>query len=200
MSAPISILAAFTWDEVLCYGCTHENTKFIEPVFLKQDEDFDKHVVDCIIAQFELSSQLWSMEGGSYMDDLEVQQQYLARLLGPITLLLRFRRGMFGQFVDAVSRRVIEQNKEQDKDSNTAALEDQEGSQPSKTIQVTEVHMNALLLVLKSKDPVSIVELVRNSNELQVSLLSSAEKIEQSVSGGHLAHLGSKLVHQAKLM
>ena len=133
------------------------------------------------------------------MDDLEVQQQYLARLLGPITLLLRFRRGMFGQFVDAVSRRVIEQNKEQDKDSNTAALEDQEGSQPSKT-QVTEVHMNALLLVLKSKDPVSIVELVRNSNELQVSLLSAAEKIEQSVSGGHLAHLGSKLVHQTKLM
>ena len=198
--AAISILAAFTWDEVLCYGCTHENTKFIEPVFLKQDEDFDKHVVDCIIAQFELSSQLWSMEGGSYMDDLEVQQQYLARLLGPITLLLRFRRGMFGQFVETVSRRVVQQNKEQDKDSNTAALEDQEGSQPSKTIQVAEVHMNALLLVLKSKVPVSIVELVRNSNELQVSLLSSAEKIEHSVSGRHLAHLGSKLVHQTKLM
>ena len=59
--------------------------------------------------------------------------------------------------------------------------------------------MNALLLALKTKDPVSIVELVRSSDEMQITLLSAVVGIDQAVAGGHLAHLGSKLVHQAKL-
>ena len=130
---------------------------------------------------------------GGRMDDLVEEQQYLARLLGPVTLLLRYRKGMFRNFVEQISRRVLlSQTQPQHENSS-----DKEGKS-TKKMDVAEVHMKALLLVLKSKDPASIADLVRSSEELQTSLIAAAEGIEKSVSGGHLAHLGSKLLHQAK--
>ena len=128
------------------------------------------------------------------MDDLEVQQQYLARLLGPITLLLRYRKGMFDQFIKAVTNRVTQQKETLVEETG------KEDVSSSKQINVTEVLMKALLLVLKSKEPVSIVELVRDNKELQSTLLDAAEQMEKAVSRGHLSHLGNKIRHTVKLI
>jgi hypothetical protein len=198
--AAISLIAAFTWDEVLSNNSTQSDSDFIAPEFLKLDEKFDGLLVDCIISQFELSARLWSV-GGGHLDDSQ-QHQYLARLLGPITLILRYRHGIFGHFV---SRRVVQVNntKEEQEEGKESHVRDEFNvmeQQPGETVNVEEVHMKALLLVLKSKDPASMADLVRSSNELQSTLLSSTKDIEKSVSGGHLAHLGSKLLHQAELL
>mmetsp|Transcript_21091 Transcript_21091/g.38139 ORF Transcript_21091/g.38139 Transcript_21091/m.38139 type:complete len:1184 (-) Transcript_21091:33-3584(-) len=204
--AAISIVAGFTWDEVLSsHDPVQRNSGFVAPEFLKLDEKLDRLLVNCIIDQFELSAKLWSMGGGGYnMDDLTAQQQYLARLLGPITMLLRYRHGMFGHFLEGVCGRVVRQSQdtEQQEESTTSGKDasvTEQGDAPSKKINVAEVHMKALLLVLKSKEPVSMVDLVRNNKQLKVILLSAAEDIQKTVSGGHLAHLGNKLLHQAKL-
>ena len=138
------------------------------------------------------------MVNGIFIDDSAAQQQYLACLLGPITLLLRYRHNMFMQFVERLSCRVVQQENGTQDSSKDANEMESEGSKLKK-IHVAEVKMKALLLVLKSKEPISIVDLVRNSPEVQKVLLSATEDIEKSVSGGHLAHLGNKLVHQAKL-
>jgi len=191
--AAISILAAFTWDEVLSQGHIESND-FVGPVFLKLDDEFDSQLSECIIGQFELSARIWSMEGGDYMDDLEIQQQYLAKLLGPITLLLRYRKGMFDQFIKAVTCRVTQQKETLVEETG------KEDVSSSKQINVTEVLMKALLLVLKSKEPVSTVELVRDNKELQSTLLDAAEQMEKTVSGGHLSHLGNKIRHTVKLI
>ena len=128
------------------------------------------------------------------MDDLEIQQQYLAKLLGPITLLLRYRKGMFDQFIKAVTNRVTQQKETLVEETG------KEDVSSSKQINVTEVLMKALLLVLKSKEPVSIVELVRDYEEIQTALLGAAEQMEKIVTGGHLSHLGSKIMHTVKLI
>ena len=128
------------------------------------------------------------------MDDLEIQQQYLARLLGPVTLLLRYRKGMFDQFITAITNRVTQQRETLVEETG------KEDVSSSKQINVTEVLMKALLLVLKSKEPVSIVELVRDNEEIQTALLGAAEQMEKAVSGGHLSHHGSKIMHTVKLI
>jgi len=190
--AAISILAAFTWDEVLSQGHIESN-EFVCPMFLKLDDEFDSKLIECIISQFELSARMWSIEGGDYMDDLEIQQQYLAKLLGPITLLLRYRKGMFDQFITAITCRVTQQKEILVEETDKEDI-------PSKQINVTEVLMKALLLVLKSKEPTSIVELVRDNKELQSTLLNAAEQMEKTVSGGYLSHLGNKIRHTVKLI
>ena len=187
--AAVSILAAFTLDEVLSQNDMQGDADFVAPQFLKLDEKFDQLLLSCSVDQMELSARLWAMAGGR-MDDLVEQQQYLARLLGPVTLLLRYRKGMFRHFVEQISRRVLL--------SQTQPQHENSSDKSTKKMDVAEVHMKALLLVLKSKDPASIADLVRSSDELQTSLIAAAEGTEKSVSGGHLAHLGSKLLHQAK--
>ena len=190
--AAVSILAAFTWDEVLSQGHIESN-EFVGPVFLKLDDEFDSKLAECIVSQFELSARIWSMKGGDFMDDLEIQQQYLAKLLGPITLLLRYRKGMFDQFIKVIVRRVTQQRE-------TLVEETEKEDVPSKQINVAEVLMKALLLVLKSKEPATIVELVRDNKELQSTLLDAAEQMEKAISGGHLSHLGNKIMHTVKLI
>mmetsp|Transcript_25518 Transcript_25518/g.48681 ORF Transcript_25518/g.48681 Transcript_25518/m.48681 type:complete len:203 (+) Transcript_25518:3-611(+) len=195
-------LAAFTWDEVLSCNSIQKESDFIAPRFLKLDEKNDQLLIDGIMDQFEISARLWSMERGDYIDDLMVQQQYLARLLGPITVLLRYRGGMFGHFAGAICKRVVQHSQDppqQDEvNPSVKGVTGQEGA-PCKKINAVEVHLKALLQVLKSKEPASIVDLVRNSDELPSILMSGTKVIQKAVSGGHLAHLGSKLLHQAKL-
>ncbi|KAL9183677.1 hypothetical protein ACHAXT_004533 [Thalassiosira profunda] len=189
--AAVSILAAFTLDEVLSHTALQGDTDFVAPQFLQLDEKFDQLLLHCSVDQMELTARLWAMVGGR-MDDLVEQQQYLAQLLGPITLLLRYRKGMFRHFVEQISRRVLlSQTQPQHENSS-------EVGKSTKKMDVAEVHMKALLLVLKSKDPASIADLVRSSEELQTFLIAASEDIEKSVSGGHLSHLGNKLLHQAK--
>jgi len=201
--AAITIIAAFTWDEVLS-NPPHGESDFIAPKFLKLDEKLDQLLIDCIINQFELSARICLMERNDNVDDSMVQQQYLARLLGPITVLLRYRPGMCGRFAEEIHKRVVQQSQDtpqqeegtpSGKDSSVTGRE----GTPSNKINTTEVHLEALLLVLKSKVPVSVADLVRSSNDLQDTLVSAAGGIHKSVSGGYLAHLGNKLLHQAKL-
>ena len=102
---------------------------------------------------------------------------YLAKLLGPVAVLLRHRKGMLKQFFETVSKRVGAQN-------------------TSET--VVEIYMKAILMILKSKDPVPITSMIQQSDDLQKVLLSVAKSIETVVSGGPLAHLGGKLQHHVK--
>lgn len=190
--AATSILSAFAWAEVFTNGSVGIKSDFAAPNFLKLDVKFDSLLIDSIIDQFELSAKLWS---GSVVDDPEDQRHILARLLVPVTLLLRYRDGMFAKFLNVISSRVVQHTLAAVKNSDGT---EREGALSGK-INAAEVNMNALLLVLKTKDPVSIVELVRSSDKMQITLLSAVVGIDQAVAGGHLAHLGSKLVHQAKL-
>jgi hypothetical protein len=190
--AATSILSAFAWAEVFTNGSVGIKSDFAAPNFLKLDVKFDSLLIDSIIDQFELSAKLWS---GSVVDDPEDQRHILARLLVPVTLLLRYRDGMFAKFLNVISIRVVQHTLAAVKNSDGT---EREGAMSGK-INAAEVNMNALLLVLKTKDTVSIVELVRSSDKMQITLLSAVVGIDQAVAGGHLAHLGSKLVHQAKL-
>jgi hypothetical protein len=190
--AATSILSAFAWAEVFTNGSVGIKSDFAAPNFLKLDVKFDSLLIDSIIDQFELSAKLWS---GSVDDEPEDQRHILARLLVPVTLLLRYRDGMFAKFLNVISIRVVQHTLAAVKNSDGT---EREGAMSGK-INAAEVNMNALLLVLKTKDTVSIVELVRSSDKMQITLLSAVVGIDQAVAGGHLAHLGSKLVHQAKL-
>ena len=140
------------------------------------------------------------------MEDSSSQQQFLSRLLGPISLLLRYRDGMLGHFVKGVCQRVVQQSQDTQQQqvegtpSGTGVITgEHDAGVPSPKENVAEVYVQALLLTLKSKDPASIVELVYSRTELRVLLLSAAEDIQKAVAGGHLTHLGNKLLHQVKL-
>ncbi|KAL7554721.1 hypothetical protein ACHAWF_018248 [Thalassiosira exigua] len=193
--AATSIFAAFTWDEIIT-----QNSDVLPPRFLALDERLDELLVTCIFGQLELSARYFSIEGGrALMDDRTMQQQYLAKLLGPVFLLLRYRNGMLHQFLESLSLELV--NQKETKQDGDSALSGSDSNAPiSKNTAFAELLMKALLLLLKSKDPVSMADLIRSSNELQIKLLSIAEDIEKCVSKGHLAHLGSKLLHQAKLL
>jgi hypothetical protein len=176
--AATSILAAFTWEEVLTHESIHIKSDFVAPIFLKLEEGFDSLLVDSIIHQFELSTMLWS---GYTAED---QQVALMRLLEPIKLLLRYRQGMtcnttmLAAFIAAIC----------DKTKWTSTEKSRMNS--------AEVNIQALILILKAKDPVSMVQMIRNCNGLRVSLATATRFICSTVSGGHLAHLGRKLEHQ----
>jgi hypothetical protein len=181
--ASTSILAAFTWEEVLTHESIQVKSDFVEPIFLKLEEDFDSLLVNSIIHQFKVSTKLWS---GYTLED---QQVALMRLLEPIKLLLRYRQGrngkstMLAAFIAAIC-------------DKTKWNEDAEKSR----MNSAEVNIHALLLILKAKDPVSVVQMIRNCNGLRLSLSTAMLVIGSAVKGGHLANLGRKLEHQSGLI
>ncbi len=175
--AAISILSAFTWDDVLSY-----NSADID--FVSSDDKLDQMLLDSILTLCEASGSLWSK--GSYFDDTEAQQLYLARLLGPVAVLLRYRKGMLKQFLETVSKRVAAQGSREQQ------------SEASNRSAVAEVYIKAILMILKSKDPVLMTSMIQRSDDLQKVMLSVAQTIETTVSGGPLAHLGGKLQHHVK--
>jgi hypothetical protein len=181
--AATSVLAAFTWEEVLTHESIHISSDFVEPIFLKLEEDFDSLLINSIIHQFEVSTKLWS---GYTPED---QQVALMRLLEPIKLLLRYRQGrngrstMLAAFIAAIC-------------DKTKWNEDTEKSR----MNSAEVNIHALLLILKAKDPVSVVQMIRNCNGLRLSLSTAMLVIGSAVKGGHLANLGRKLEHQSGLI
>ena len=177
--AAISILSAFTWDDVLSYNSADND--FVPSNFLVLDDKLDQLLLDSILSLCEVSGSLWSK--GNYFDDVEAQQLYLARLLGPVAVLLRYRKGMLKQFLETVSKRVAARSRES-----------QQSEAPNKSA-VVEIYTKAILMILKSKDPVLMTSMVQRSDDLQKVLLSVAQIIETSVSGGPLAHLGGKFLH-----
>ncbi len=169
--AAISIFSAFTWDDVLSHNSADDELVLSTVL----DDKLDQLLLNSILRLCEVSSNFWSK--GSYFDDAESQQLYLAKLLGPVAVLLRHRKGMLKQFLETVSKRVGAQN-------------------TSET--VVEIYMKAILMILKSKDPMPITSMIQQSDDLQKVLLSVAKSIETVVSGGPLAHLGGKLQHHVK--
>lgn len=180
--AALSIVAGLLWDAVFANDSVEES---VTPDFVGTDEQFDSMLIDSIIDLIELSSRLLPT-GGDQVDDL-VQQQYLAKLLGPITLILRYRHGMLSLYLNSVSDHIADQSQS-------------EVSSSSGRKSSSELHMKALMLVLKSKEPTSISSFVESNSTLQTTLLSVTDKIEKAVSNGHLSHLSEKLSHQAKLI
>ncbi|KAL7457146.1 hypothetical protein ACHAWC_008648 [Mediolabrus comicus] len=181
--AAVSIVSAFALDEVLSYNSSDD---FVPPDFLALDSKFDQLLLDCILRLIEASGNLWSK--GSYFDDLEAHQLYLARLLGPAAVLLRYRSGMLQQFLETVSKRIITQSSQQKR------------GESSSTSAVVEIYIKSILMVLKSKEPVLMTSMVQRIDDIQRVLLSSAQSIETAVSTGPLAHLGGKLQHHVKTM
>jgi len=197
--AATSILAAFAWDDVLSYGVARVKSDVIPPEFLRLDDAFDQILVDSIINQLELSARLWSISGDGFMDD--PIEHFLAHLLGPVTILLRYCRGMLEKFVVRTSCRIVQESKdnsaaERSSNNEVTAMEDVS----SNKVNVAGVLVKSVLLVLKSKYPASIAKLVRSDAGLSDNLMSAAADIEKAVSKGHLAHVGSKLVHQLKTL
>ena len=164
----ISILSAFTWDDVLSHNCADND--FVPSTIL--DDKLDQLLLNSILSLCEVSGSFWSK--GSYFDDTEAQQLYLAKLMGPVAVLLRYRKGMLQQFLETVSKRVAAQGMSE---------------------TVVEIYMKAILMILKSKDPVLMTSMIQRSDDLQKVLLSVAKSMETIVSGGPLAHLGGKLQH-----
>jgi hypothetical protein len=181
--AAVSIVSAFALDEVLSYNSTDD---FVPPAFLALDSKFDQLLLDCILRLIEVSGNLWSK--GSYFDDLEAHRLYLARLLGPAVVLLRYRSGMMQQFLETVSKRIVTQSSQQKR------------GESSSTSAVVEIYIKSILMILKSKEPVLITSMVQRSDGIQKVLLSSAQSIEKAVSTGPLAHLGGKLQHHVKTL
>lgn len=183
--AATSILAAFTWEEVRTHESIYNKPDFVTPIFLKLEKDFDSLFVDSIIHQFELSTKLWS---GYTAED---QQVALMRLLEPIKLLLRYRQGrtcdttMLAALIAAIC-------------DKTKWNED--ASSENSRMNSVEVNIRALLLILKAKGPVSVVQMIRTCDGLRVSLATATCFICSTVSGGHLANLGRKLEHQSDLI
>ena len=169
--AAISILSAFTWDDVLSYNSADYD--FVPSTAM--DDRLDQLSLNSILSLCEVSGNFWSK--GNHFDDTESQQLYLAKLLGPVTILIRYRKGMLKQFLEAVSKRVADQ---------------------STSETVVEIYMKAILMILKSKDPVSMTSMIQRCEDLQNVLLSVAKNMETIVSGGPLAHLGGKLLHNVK--
>ena len=172
--AAISILSAFTWDDVLSYNAAHIDC-------VPSDDNLDQMLIDSILSLCEVSGSLWLK--GSYFDDVEAQQLYLARLLGPVAVLLRYRKGMLKQFLETVSKRVAAQGSREQQ------------SEASNKSAVAEVYMKAIIMLLKSKDPVLMTSMIQRSDDLQKVMLSVAQTIETTVTGGPLALLGAKLHH-----
>ena len=197
--AATSILAAFAWDDALSFGVACDNVDVVPPECLSFDNAFVELLVDSIVRQVEISSGLRSIDDDGFMSD--PIEQFLGRLLGPVTILLRYCRGMLENFVVRVTLRIVTESKE-----NTAS--ECSGSNvpvarkdvSSNKVNTTEVLMKTLLLILKSKYPASLADLVRSCTDLSDTLLSAAVDIEKAVARGHLAHLGSKLLHQVKIL
>ena len=179
--AAISILSAFTWDNMT--SNLSDDVVIIPESVL--DDKLVQLILNAIFSLFEASGIFWSR--GSYFDDAESKQLYLAKLLGPVTVLLRYRKGMLQQFIETVSKRVVSEGSGEQNDLST-----------SNSSAVVEINMNALLMILKSKDPVLMTNMIQRNYALQKVLLAAAQTIETTVSGGSLAHLGSKLHHYAK--
>ena len=158
--AAISILSAFTWDDVLSYNSADNDL----------DDKLDQLLLNSILSLCEVSGNFWSR--GTYFDDTESQQLYLTKLLGPVVVLLRYHKGMLKQFLDAVAKKVADQ---------------------SISENVVEIYMKAILMILKSKDPLLISSMIQRSDSLQKVLLSVAKSIETV-----LPHLGGKLQHHVK--
>lgn len=179
--AAISIIATFTWDEVFPHIILrHGTTKFTQSKFLKLDESFDQLLLESTLNMFESLVVL----GEANSTDNEIQQQLIARLLGPVTLILCFRDGMLSNFLREISNRILKLTKT-------------ERSSDSRSWRITEVHIKVLLLVLASKEPAAISNSIKCKASLQDLLLSVVEQIEKAVSQSHLMNIGEKLSHEA---
>ncbi len=200
--ASLSILAAFALDEITkrCHILNEYPKFFIPAEYLELDENLEKVILDSILSTCEMSAVLW-LAGGGQFDDSTEQHLFLAQILGPSTVLLRYCDGMLKKYLKAVCQRVsvLQKDKNQHNNSSSTA-ESLESVSAGNGTNMTEVHMSALLLILKSKEPVSISNLIVKNEALQIALLEVSNEIERIVKGGHLANLGGKLQHQAKLI
>ena len=197
--AATSIIAAFAWDDALSFGVSCDNVNVVPPEFLSLDTAFGELLVDSIVRQVEYSARIWSIDDDGFMSD--PIEQFLARLLGPVTILLRYCRGMLEKFVARVTLQIVTESKESTASecsgSNVPVAREDVSSNK---INTSEVLTKTLLLILKSKYPASIADLVRSCTGLSDTWLSAAVDIEKAVARGHLAHLGSKLLHQVKVL
>mmetsp|Transcript_30772 Transcript_30772/g.63946 ORF Transcript_30772/g.63946 Transcript_30772/m.63946 type:complete len:1296 (+) Transcript_30772:302-4189(+) len=200
--ASLSILAAFALDEITNrYNILKQCPNFFIPAeYLELDEKLDTVILDSIMSTCETSTVIWSASGGQFDDSIE-QHLFLARMLGPATILLRYRDGMLKRYLKAVCQRIssLQGTKYQQKDSSKA-VESTESDSRGISTNLAEIHMSALLLILKCKEPISISNLVVRNEDLKIALLEVSNEIEGLMKGGHLGYLSGKLQHQVKLI
>eukprot|EP00804_Cyclotella_cryptica_P001343 CCRYP_014109-RA/>CCRYP_014109-RA protein AED:0.27 eAED:0.27 QI:0/-1/0/1/-1/1/1/0/1182 len=182
--AAMSIVATFTWEEVYPHIILrHGTTNFTQSEFLKLGESFDQLLLESMLNMFELLVGIGATS--SVHSENEIQQQLVARLLGPVTLILCFRDEMLSHFLHELRTRILK-------------LSRTERSSDSRSWTTIEIHMRTLLLLLTSKEPAAISTLIKQKATLQDLLLSVVEQIEKAVSTSHLMSLSEKLSHEAK--
>lgn len=140
------------------------------------DDELRSLLVSSIILDVDSSRRL--KLGG---DDMPL---FLAQLLGPAAVLFVSQQGLFLQFVEAACKRI--------NDGSIGRASDE-----GKVLDVDQsVYLRAVLLLLKSRDPISIAEVVRSDKDLKVRLLARLEDIEKSKGGP----IYEKCLHQIKLI
>ena len=140
------------------------------------DDELRGLLVSSIILDVESSRRLKLRE-----DNMPL---FLAQLLGPAAVLFVCQRGLFFEFVEAVCKRINDGSIGRSSDESKALDDDQ------------SVHLRAVLLLLKSRDPISIGEVIRSDKDLQLRLLARLEEIEKSKGGPFY----EKCLHQIKLI
>lgn len=165
--AAVSVLAAFALNDMQTSGGA-----------FSLDDELRGLLVSSIIIDIESSRRLKLRE-----DDIPL---FLAQLLGPAAVLFVCQQGLFLEFVEAVCKRI-----------NDGRCICRRSSDESKALDGDQsVHLRAVLLLLKSRDPISIAEVVRSDKDLQVRLLARLEEIDKSEGGPFY----EKCLHQIKLI
>ena len=172
--AALSILAAFTYDEMNL----HHNAS--QSALLKLDKDFDQNVIESVFRMIELLAEKDASNRNHSDDDLK---SAIARLLGPVSLILCFRGGILMGYLHEHSKKISKLIKDEESGDSSSRL-------------IADGLMKALLLLLRSKEPASISTLIHHQTNLQELLISLAETIEKLSAKTHLEHLSEQLTHE----
>jgi hypothetical protein len=179
--AALSIIAAMAWDEInpqisLCHG--NFNSSFQSQLeLLNVDKQFDQMIVDSVFSMFGL---LVTTNTAKTHHHDNSQDEIIARLLGPVTLVLYFRDGLLKKYLQEYSQKSKQLNHKDD----------------SSSMLIAEIQIKTLLLILKTKEPAAVFSLIRRQVDLQTELLSLVESIESNLANSHLLHLSEKLSHE----
>lgn len=172
--AALSILAAFTYDEMNIYHSVSQSA------LLNLDPNFDQNVIESVFCTIELLAAKDTTKQNHSEQDPKTTT---ARLLGPVTLILCFREGMLKRYLHEYSKRI-----------SALVVDEQKGDASSRLIE--NGLMKALLLLLRSKEPASVSNLIRRQTDLPELLIPLAEAIEKVSAKSGLEHLSEQLTHE----
>ena len=177
--AALSVVAAFTWNEVYPQIGSHQ--QIVQSDSLKLDQTFDQLLLDAMLGIFELYAVTLDATEAKQSEDH--RRRIIAQFLGPITIILCYRDGMLMKYLQKHSEMIVNMtNDEQNRDSNS--------------LMTVEINIMTLLAILRSKEPATASSLIQRQSDLQALLVQLTKNIEKCVSKSHLKHLSETLSHE----